>query len=148
MRRVYCFVVLFLLLSSITVLGRQETEAKKETDAQSQAAESDAFRSAVQIKEPAQRLDALNKFLGSYPNSLLKPVVKFYLFKAMVENGAGEKDYLPVAEEAITTFPEIPQKVIVLNEVAFTLAEAEKVLDLALKYAELALTKYAVESQK
>jgi peroxiredoxin len=146
MRSFYCFVLLFWLLSGVA-WAQQEPAAQKNDKPQSQVEESEAFRTAARIQEPAQRLVALNKFLGDYPNTLLKPLVKMQIFRAMVESGANEKDYLPVAEEAMTTFPEIPQKAIALNVVAYTLAEAGKGLDLALKYAEQALNKYTTEDQ-
>jgi cytochrome c biogenesis protein CcmG, thiol:disulfide interchange protein DsbE len=137
LKKINYYLIILLLLSGRAISVSAQS--------QSQTVESEAFRTAARIEDPSQRIVALNKFIGDFPETILKPLAKMHIFKAMVQNGSTEKEFLPIAEETINTFPDIPQKVIVYNEIAYTLAESGKGLDLALKYAEQALAKYPTE---
>src|SRR5881275_3053842 len=105
MKRIYYFLILLTLLLGLQIPIQAQQETAKDEKAQSQLSERDAFRDAVRMEDPAQKLSALKKFLVDFPNSPLKPLVKMHSFKAMVDSGANEKEFLPVAEEAVSTFP-------------------------------------------
>ncbi|MEW6736131.1 MAG: redoxin domain-containing protein [Acidobacteriota bacterium] len=139
--------LLLLILFAINSPAQQGSASGKDGKTPPEAQDRDALRAATQIKDASQRLLALEKFINDFPQSSLKAVAKIHIFKAMIQSGKSEKDYLAMAEDAINTFPDIPQKALVLNDVAFTLAEIDKGLELALKFAEQALAKLPAEGK-
>lgn len=113
--------------------------AEMTASATAQAQEREAFRAAARTKEPAERVAALQKFIVDFPQSAFKPVAQIEIFKGLLSSGKEEKEFMPFAEEGLKGIPDGPPKVQFLNDVAYTLAEAGKGLDQALKYSEQSL---------
>jgi thiol-disulfide isomerase/thioredoxin len=100
----------------------------------------------LRIKDDAERLAALRKYLVDYPRSTFNPIAKVQIFKALVATGASEKEYLPIAEEGLNQFPNLPQKARLLYEVAYVLADQGKGLDQAAKYIDQAIKFFPVNT--
>src|SRR5262249_46232315 len=87
MRRVYCTMISIALLLgfAVSLSARQDAPPPKAKTSQNEPSEIDVYRKAVQINEPAEKVAALKKFLGDFPQARLKPLALMQLFKAMID---------------------------------------------------------------
>jgi tetratricopeptide (TPR) repeat protein len=118
-------VICFLLLSCIP------------STPQSSPAPSDreAFSKAQQVREPAERIKALEQFIKDFPSSSRVARAYSALFDASLEFVGKAVDY---AEKSIAATEE-PGRPNVYNNIAWTLAEKGVALDKALEFASKAV---------
>src|SRR5262245_57965536 len=103
MKRAYYIMFLIALLFAVGESAAAQQDARPgDEKAQSKPSETDVYRKTAQIKEPAERAAALKKFLSDFPEARLKPIAMMQLFRALVDSGASDKEYVPIAHEAMS----------------------------------------------
>lgn len=134
----------FAALIAVILLLAFNVIAQESHDERPAVPEQDAFRAAVQTRGN-DRLAALKKFTTDFPKSAFTPLAKIEIAKYLIDKGSEEKEYLPIIEEALKDINPA-RRPLVLNDVAYALAEASKSLDTAISYATKALDAVSQES--
>lgn len=99
-----------------------------------------AYRAALRLSDPQQRIDALEQFLNDFPNSRYAAAVPNLILDLLIEGGAGQKEkILAQAKRIVDAAPE-GDKSRICNFIASKLANADSLLDEAEFYVNRALS--------
>lgn len=121
---------------SSQIIARRTQLASLPTPRQPSDEEMKAYMSAHASHSARKRITALQEFATHYPDSKLIDDVRLEIFQALISTKAGDDRLRQAARLAVESSPD---RSTAMNNVAFALADAGRLLDLAEKYGREAV---------